>query len=126
MSSLLPSTALVVVAIVLLTGCTQHASESTRDDGAVIEVTSSATDCTLSTTSASAGSLTFRVHNTGEEETEFYLYAEDGNRIVGEVEDVGPGLRRDLVVTVSAGSYVTACKPGMTGKGIRGTFTVAK
>ena len=35
-----------------------------------------------------------------------------------------PGLSRDLVVNVPAGNYVPACKPGMTGKGIRSDFTV--
>ena len=65
-----------------------------------------------------------RVSNSGSKVTEFYLLAEDGLRIVGEVENVGPGLTRDLVVDAPEGSYVTACKPGMKGKGIRGGFTV--
>ena len=30
----------------------------------------------------------------------------------------------DLVAQVQAGQYTTACKPGMTGEGIRGSFTV--
>ena len=51
-------------------------------------------------------------------------YGEDGLRIVGEVENIGPGLSRDLVVTCPAGKYVTACKPGMNGDGIRSDFTV--
>ena len=54
----------------------------------------------------------FKVKNTGTEVTEFYLYAEDGLRIVGEIENVGPGLTRDLVVRAAPGTYVTACKPG--------------
>ena len=45
-------------------------------------------------------------------------------RIVGEIENVGPGLSRDLVVRAAPGKYVTACKPGMNGKGIRDEFTV--
>ena len=51
-------------------------------------------------------------------------YAEDGQRIVGEVENIGPGLTRELRVSAPAGTYVTACKPGMTGDGIRADFTV--
>ena len=62
--------------------------------------------------------------NDGSKVTEFYLYGEDGLRIVGEIENVGPGLSRDLVVNAAPGSYVTACKPGMVGKGIRADFTV--
>ena len=56
--------------------------------------------------------------------TEFYLLAEDGLRIVAEVENIGPSITRPLTVNVPPGDYVTACKPGMTGKGIRGDFTV--
>ena len=41
-----------------------------------------------------------------------------------EVENIGPGLTRDLVVDAPAGTYVTACKPGMIGEGIRADFTV--
>jgi iron uptake system component EfeO len=64
------------------------------------------------------------VKNSGDKVTEFYLYGEDGLRIVGEVENVGPGLSRDLVINVPPGKYVPACKPGMVGKGIRKDFTV--
>ena len=40
------------------------------------------------------------------------------------MENIGPGLSRDLVVTAPEGSYYTACKPGMVGDGIRQAFTV--
>ena len=63
--------------------------------------------------------------NTGDEVTEFYLLGEDGLRVVGEVENVGPGLTRDLVVQARPGTYFTACKPGMVGDGIRSAFTVS-
>ena len=38
---------------------------------------------------------------------------------MGEVENIAPGLSRDLHVELPAGTYETACKPGMIGKGIR-------
>ncbi len=41
--------------------------------------------------------------NGGTKVTEFYLLGEDGLRIVGEVENIGPGLSRDLVVARRAG-----------------------
>jgi iron uptake system component EfeO len=47
-----------------------------------------------------------------------------GGRVLGEVENVGPGLSRDLVVELEEGSYTTACKPGMTGDGITSDFAV--
>ena len=57
--------------------------------------------------------------------TEFYLLGEDGLRIIGEVENIGPGLSRDLVLTAGPGSYFTACKPGMVGDGIRAPFSIS-
>ncbi|WP_098483078.1 hypothetical protein [Georgenia soli] len=64
------------------------------------------------------------VTNDGTEPTEFYLYEEDGQQVVGEVENIGPGLTRELKVNAVAGMYQTACKPGMVGDGIRAPFTV--
>jgi iron uptake system component EfeO len=110
--------ALILLAAPILTGCADNGATRGGDDQ-VIEVDSSADDCTLSRTEVPAGSLTFEVTNTGDDVTEFYLYAEDGERIVSEVENIGPGLSRELVAAVPAGSYVAACKPGMTGDGIR-------
>ncbi len=55
--------------------------------------------------------------------TEFYVYAE-GDRIMAEVENIGPGLSRKLIVELPAGKYEGACKPGMTGKGIRQAITI--
>jgi iron uptake system component EfeO len=75
-------------------------------------------------TDAPSGTVTFSVRNTGDAVTEFYLLAEDGLRVISEIENIGPGLTRDLVVRVRPGSYLTACKPGMVGDGIRAAFTV--
>jgi iron uptake system component EfeO len=97
--------------------------DSKSSDGP-IAVTSSDSACTLSTTKVGSGTVTFKVKNTGSKVTEFYLYAEDGKRIVGEVENIGPSLTRELVVNARPGTYVTACKPGMQGDGIRGKLTV--
>ena len=89
-----------------------------------ITVSSTADACDVSTTEAASGTLTFTVTNDGQDVTEFYLLGEDGLRVVSEVENIGPGLSRDLVVQARPGTYWTACKPGMVGDGIRGTFTV--
>ena len=71
---------------------------------------------------ATPGSVAFVVTNTGTKVNEFYLY--EGDAVRGEVENIGPGLTRTLTVDVTAGAYTTACKPGMTGDGIRAPFTV--
>lgn len=80
--------------------------------------------CKVARSSADAGTLTFEVTNRGNRVTEFYLYAE-GDRIMGEVENIAPGVTRRLITEVAeGGKYQTACKPGMQGDGIRGEFTV--
>lgn len=82
-------------------------------------------ECKVSAASAPSGTLTFAVTNGGSKVTEFYLYGEDGKRIIGEVEDIGPGISRELVLKVEPGNYITACKPGMAGDGIRAPFSVS-
>ena len=112
------------VSLPALAACTSTSTGSDAGDGRTIDVTSSDTACDLSVDTAPSGRLVFKVENTGSKVTEFYLYAADGKRIVGEAENIGPGLSRDLVVNAEAGTYVPACKPGMTGSGIRGSLTV--
>ncbi|WP_028659741.1 iron uptake system protein EfeO [Nocardioides insulae] len=121
---LLPLAALALVPA--LAACTENASESGGEtgDARALTVTSSADACEVSALSAPAGTLSFDVSNTGSDVTEFYLLAEDGLRIIGEVENIGPNLTKTLTVNAPEGSYVTACKPGMVGEGIRADFTV--
>jgi iron uptake system component EfeO len=116
--------AAATAAALLLAGCTDNTTRASRD-GAV-QVASTAQECKLSTDTAQGGTLKFQVKNEGSEVTEFYLLAEDGLRIIGEVENIGPGLSRDLVVMAPEGKYVAACKPGMAGDGVRAAFTVTR
>ncbi|WP_324642715.1 iron uptake system protein EfeO [Pseudarthrobacter sp. LT1] len=115
--------AAVVAVPLILTGCTDNTKASDTAAGA-IDVVSSNSECKVSATSVPSGNLTFSVKNEGTEVTEFYLLAADGLRILGEVENIGPGLSRNLVVTAPAGTYTTACKPGMEGDGIRAALEV--
>jgi iron uptake system component EfeO len=118
--------ALAVLPLSMVLGACSLTESNEKDPKSAgpIDVTSSDDACKLSATEVGSGTVTFRVKNTGSKVTEFYLYAEDGKQIIGEVENVGPGLTRDLLVTASPGTYVTACKPGMRGDGIRGDLTV--
>lgn len=77
-----------VLASLLLTGCTDNVKPS-ADSGA-IQVKSTADTCELSTTKTQSGPVTFTIKNEGTQVTEFYLLAEDGLRIIGEVENIGP------------------------------------
>ncbi len=117
--------AALILAAPVLAACTETSSSDASDER-TLTVSSTDEECTLSADEAPAGTLTFDVTNDGSRVTEFYLLAEDGQRIAGEVENIGPNLTRQLVVDVPAGSYVAACKPGMKGKGIRADFTVSE
>jgi iron uptake system component EfeO len=110
--------------VAALAACGTKTPEEENGGGA-IAVKASDEACEVSRTEADAGTITFEVTNNGSRVTEFYLYGE-GDRIMGEVENVTPGLTRRLIVEVNeSGKYQTACKPGMQGKGIRDAFTVS-
>ncbi|MFV9459075.1 iron uptake system protein EfeO [Rhodococcus sp. NM-2] len=103
-----------------LAGCTEKSTASSDD----ITVTANDDTCDVSADSGTTGNSTFQVTNNGSKVTEFYVFAE-GDRAMGEVENIGPGLTRQLIVSLpDAGTYQLACKPGMVGNGIRQDFTV--
>jgi len=111
------------VALLALTGCV--ANNPGGADSTALTVDSSASDCAVSASEAPSGNVVFTVSNSGDQVTEFYLLADDGLRIVGEVENIGPGIERNLVVQARPGDYFTVCKPGMIGAGIgKSAFTV--
>jgi iron uptake system component EfeO len=121
-----------LLAGVALTSCTAKdsttsSSESTSGGKAApADVTVAATDteCTLSGTEGITGANTFTITNNGTKVQEFYVY-DEGDRVMGEVENVSPGLSRKLIVQLTEpGTYTTACKPGMIGDGIRSDFKV--
>ena len=122
-----PTLALLGAAGLVLTGCGGSIDTKTgasASAGGPITVTATDTECQVSAVTAPAGTITFKVTNTGTKINEFYVYAE-GDRIVGEVENITPGISRDFHVEVTEpGTYQTACKPGMVGDGIRAAFTV--
>ncbi|NUW29854.1 peptidase M75 family protein [Nonomuraea sp. SMC257] len=88
-----------------------------------ITVAASDTECKVAATEVAAGTSTFAITNGGSKVTEFYVYA-PGDRVMAEVENIVPGLTREVVAELPAGAYETACKPGMVGKGIRNPLKV--
>jgi iron uptake system component EfeO len=113
---------IVVFATGALSGCVPNA---TTADRSALTVSSTATECSVSSTEAASGLVVFSVTNNGDQVSEFYVLGSDQLRIAGEVENIGPGLSRDLVVNLTPGEYFTACKPGMVGAGIGvAAFTV--
>lgn len=115
-------TAVVLGSLAVLAACSSNGSTTGASGNIAVEASDDA--CKVAKTEAGTGNVTFEVTNKGTKVTEFYLYAE-GDRILGEVENIGPGLTRKLIVEVTeSGKFQTACKPGMKGDGIRGDFTV--
>jgi iron uptake system component EfeO len=108
-----------------LAACGGGDSSSGGSDAAADDIAVAATDdaCDVATSDLQAGVHQFTVTNTGSKVTEFYVYA-DGDRVMGEVENIAPGVARELRVELPAGDYETACKPGMVGDGIRTALTV--
>ena len=111
-----------------LTSCQSKEPEKTDSNSksgpSEVTVTASDTACDLSGTEGATGANTFVITNNGTKVTEFYVYGE-GERVMGEVENISPGLQRKLIVQLGEpGTYQTACKPGMVGDGIRGDFKV--
>jgi iron uptake system component EfeO len=119
---------LALTSVLGLAACTDKADSSASSTGAAaggpIVVKATDTTCELSASTADAGTVTFQVSNAGTKVNEFYVYAE-GDRIISEVENITPGLKRELKVEITEpGTFTTACKPGMVGDGIRAPFTV--
>ncbi|GAA4078780.1 iron uptake system protein EfeO [Nonomuraea soli] len=118
------------LAVAALTAC---AAETPAGPGAAaqpgqagpgkVAVAASDTECKVAVSEVAAGTSTFAVTNGGSKVTEFYVYA-PGDRVMAEVENIVPGLTRELIAELPAGSYETACKPGMVGKGIRSPLKV--
>jgi iron uptake system component EfeO len=119
MRHLAPAAA-AAAALALLAACSEKPADSA--DGA-IDVLATDDSCEVAVSEAEAGTVTFTIKNEGSKVNEFYVYAE-GNRVMGEVENITPGLTRELIVELPADAYETACKPGMIGDGIRADFTV--
>ncbi|RLP96287.1 iron uptake system protein EfeO [Micromonospora sp. CV4] len=119
--------ALAAAGVLATTGvaaCSDSDKGEATGAGGPIVVKASDTACEVGATDLGAGTATFKITNSGAKVTEFYVYA-SGDRVMGEVENIAPGLSRELHVELPAGTYETACKPGMSGKGIRGALKVS-
>jgi iron uptake system component EfeO len=114
--------ACVALGALTLTGLAACSGDKSTK-GEKIAVSASDTECKLARTELPAGAHIFSVTNNGSKVTEFYVYGRDGS-IKGEVENIGPGVSRDLSVELTAGEYQGACKPGQTGDGIRSRIVV--
>ena len=105
-------------AAVLTGGLAATASATTSD----VKVQINDDGCPAKLT-VKAGPNTFKVSNTGSGDvSEFEILS--GDHIVGEVENVAPGLNKEFSLTLKAGTYTTSCPGGSRDKGklvVKGT-----
>jgi iron uptake system component EfeO len=123
-----PSAAAVLLgALPFVVSCGGGDVETDARTTTTVAVAAGEDSCDVERTDLEAGAVTFAVTNEGSSTTEVYVYGEDDGeftRVVAEVENIGPGISRDLEADLAAGSYEIACKPGQTGDGIRTPITV--
>ncbi|GAY10929.1 iron uptake system protein EfeO [Pseudonocardia sp. N23] len=115
----------LVVTTLLVAGCSSGGGGAATPAGdGSIAVDAGENSCGVAQTAIAAGRHTFTVTNTASQVTEVYIYA-TGDRIMGEVENIGPATTRTLIVDLPAGDYQVACKPGMVGNGNRTALAVS-
>ncbi|MFF2745734.1 iron uptake system protein EfeO [Kitasatospora sp. NPDC058048] len=112
----------LAVATATLAGCASKKDDKAASSGAVT-VNATDTACEVSKTTFPAGHVVLDISNKGSKTTEVYVYG-DGDKIVTERENIGPGTKASINAEIKAGSYEIACKPGMVGDGIRQKITV--
>jgi uncharacterized cupredoxin-like copper-binding protein len=123
----LPVRALAALAAVALAGGLAACGNDGGEPAATHQVKAGDDSCQVDDTSLDAGTHAFKIENVGSDVTEVYVYGKDGDdfsKTLGERENIGPGTSQTLEVNLAAGDYQVACKPGMTGDGIRTALSV--
>ncbi|HIW95220.1 MAG TPA: EfeM/EfeO family lipoprotein [Candidatus Corynebacterium gallistercoris] len=116
--------AAIIPTIMVPSALVACADKADVNSSAAIQVTATDEKCELSSTELSTGTNSFEVTNEGSKINEFYVMTAAG-RVEGEVENIGPGASRTLMVELrDAGDYEALCKPGMVGEGISQTLQV--
>lgn len=97
------------------------ASSSGAGSASVVKVTISDAGCDPAAITTAPGKTKFAVRNSGSSKvTEFYVY--EGEKVIGEVENVLAGSDKTLMLRLHAGSFTTKCPNG--DKVETGTLTV--
>jgi iron uptake system component EfeO len=101
----------LVAGLLLVSACNEDTAAA--GDAPTVTVTLNDQGCALSSHTQAAGPVTFRVTNSGSSKvTEAEIM--QGDRILGEKENIAPGLDGSFTVSLKEGSYVLRC-PGGTG-----------
>jgi iron uptake system component EfeO len=105
-----PATLLLVALVAAGCGGGAKQADSTGAKRVAVSLTDAGCPATLS---LAAGPTTFVVTNDGADAvSEFEIL--DGDTILGEVENLAPGLSGEFSLTLDAGTYVTYCPGGTT------------
>jgi high-affinity iron transporter len=105
------ATAGMMLAAALLVAACGDSGAKTAAGGKHVAITLNDNGCEPVDLKLQAGATTFDVTGGGSGKvTEFEVF--DGSRILGEVENVTPGLERSFAVTLKAGNYVLSCTGG--------------
>jgi uncharacterized cupredoxin-like copper-binding protein len=111
------------VSAVALVGLLLACGSDSKPSGQTVNITITDKGCEPSEVTVAKGTTTFHVKNDGADQiTEFEIL--DGSKIVGEKENLTPGLSADVTVDLASGEYVLAC-PGGT-EHPTGTLTVTE
>jgi iron uptake system component EfeO len=104
----------ILVAVALLAlGLSACGSDDGAGGARTIKVSLTDAGCSPATISASPGSTTFAVSNSGTTKvSEFEILS--GKRIVGEVENIVAGIDGSFTLNLKPGEYSTACPGGST------------
>jgi high-affinity iron transporter len=105
--------ALAALVALIVGGCGGDAADggAKASGSKTVKVTLADDGCSPQDLELPAGPTTFEVTGGGSgKTTEFEVF--DGTRILGEVENVTPGLTRSFSLTLKAGDYVLSCTGG--------------
>ncbi|MFJ2579395.1 iron uptake system protein EfeO [Kitasatospora aureofaciens] len=112
----------LAVATATLAGCAEKKDDK-EGGGDAVKINATDSACEVSKTSFPAGHVVLDISNKGSKTTEVYVYG-DGDKIITERENIGPGTKATINAEIKAGAYEIACKPGMVGDGVRQKITV--
>lgn len=122
------SAAVASTLVITLVGCGTSggpAGPAASVPAGAIAVTAKEYAFTPSALTAKAGSVTFFVTNAGAETHEFEIFKAGDANPLDEVENIVPGISRDLTVDLPAGDYTFICAlNGHDTLGMKGTITV--
>lgn len=105
--------AALVGVVLAAAGCGGGGGGKTEEKGRVVSVRLTDAGCDPAQLTLAAGPVTFEVANDGAEAvSEFEIL--DGDRILGEVENLAPGLSGRFSLTLKPGRYTTYCPGGTT------------